>query len=245
MAQLDEEQVAFIRDNPYYGVVTTLETRRLAAHDRRLGGRRRCRQTSGSTRRAAARSRATSSATRGCRSPSSTRATVQWVSVTGTAQLVDEGADAQIDKLAKKYLDADSYPFRKPEEQRVSVPIDARADRGARFRRGVALARVTEPRAGGSRPPARPRLRRLAAPSTPAAGARRPSTSSRLRRSSRTRRPTWRRSTAPAPAASSRRVERLAQDRQVGVLLRQALGAGLPACRRRRVSRRPRPCHPA
>jgi PPOX class probable F420-dependent enzyme len=47
----------------------------------------------------------------------------QWLSVTGTASLVDEGADAQIDKLAKKYLDADSYPFRKPDERRVSVPI--------------------------------------------------------------------------------------------------------------------------
>ena len=44
-----------------------------------------------------------------------------WVK--GTAQLVEEGADAHIDKLAKKYLDKDTYPFRKPGEQRVIVMI--------------------------------------------------------------------------------------------------------------------------
>ncbi|GAA1797924.1 PPOX class F420-dependent oxidoreductase [Luedemannella flava] len=44
-----------------------------------------------------------------------------WVK--GTAELVEEGADAHIDKLAKKYLGKDSYPFRKPGEQRVIVRI--------------------------------------------------------------------------------------------------------------------------
>jgi PPOX class probable F420-dependent enzyme len=47
----------------------------------------------------------------------------QWLSVTGTARLVDEGADAQIDRLARKYLGAEAYPFRKTGEVRVSVPI--------------------------------------------------------------------------------------------------------------------------
>jgi PPOX class probable F420-dependent enzyme len=47
----------------------------------------------------------------------------RWLSVSGTAALVDEGADAQIDRLAKKYIGADSYPFRQPGEQRVSVRI--------------------------------------------------------------------------------------------------------------------------
>ncbi|MGH3136824.1 MAG: PPOX class F420-dependent oxidoreductase [Gaiellaceae bacterium] len=47
----------------------------------------------------------------------------RWLSVSGTATLVDEGADDQIDRLAKKYIDADSYPFRQPGEQRVSVRI--------------------------------------------------------------------------------------------------------------------------
>jgi PPOX class probable F420-dependent enzyme len=47
----------------------------------------------------------------------------RWVSVTGTAELVDEGADEQIDRLAKKYLGRDSYPFRSSEERRVTVRI--------------------------------------------------------------------------------------------------------------------------
>jgi len=42
---------------------------------------------------------------------------------TGKAELSHEGADAHIDKLAKKYLDADSYPFRKEGEVRVIVRI--------------------------------------------------------------------------------------------------------------------------
>lgn len=45
------------------------------------------------------------------------------VSVSGTAALETEGADAVIDGLAKKYLGVDSYPFRQPGEQRITVYI--------------------------------------------------------------------------------------------------------------------------
>lgn len=47
----------------------------------------------------------------------------KWVSVAGPAELTHEGADEHIDKLARKYLGADSYPFRKEGEQRVIVRI--------------------------------------------------------------------------------------------------------------------------
>jgi PPOX class probable F420-dependent enzyme len=47
----------------------------------------------------------------------------KWVSVAGRAELSTEGADAEIDKLAKKYLGKDEYPWRNPEEQRVNVRI--------------------------------------------------------------------------------------------------------------------------
>lgn len=50
----------------------------------------------------------------------------KWVAVDGTAELTTEGADAQIDRLAKKYLGADEYPFRSPDEQRVTVRITPR-----------------------------------------------------------------------------------------------------------------------
>ncbi|RCG29995.1 PPOX class F420-dependent oxidoreductase [Sphaerisporangium album] len=45
------------------------------------------------------------------------------VSVSGTAKFELEGADETIDRLAKKYLGADSYPFRQPGEQRVNVRV--------------------------------------------------------------------------------------------------------------------------
>ena len=48
----------------------------------------------------------------------------KWVAVSGRAELTEDGADAQIDKLAKKYLGQDEYPWRKPTETRVKVLID-------------------------------------------------------------------------------------------------------------------------
>lgn len=45
------------------------------------------------------------------------------VNVRGTAEIVEQGADDHIDKLAKKYLGADSYPWRKEGEERVIVRI--------------------------------------------------------------------------------------------------------------------------
>jgi PPOX class probable F420-dependent enzyme len=47
----------------------------------------------------------------------------KWVAVSGHAELSREGADEQIDKLAKKYLGQDEYPWRSPTETRVSVKI--------------------------------------------------------------------------------------------------------------------------
>jgi PPOX class probable F420-dependent enzyme len=47
----------------------------------------------------------------------------RWISIGGTATLSENGANEQIDRLAKKYKDLDSYPWHKPEETRVSVRI--------------------------------------------------------------------------------------------------------------------------
>jgi PPOX class probable F420-dependent enzyme len=49
----------------------------------------------------------------------------RWLAAGGRAELIDEGADEHIDKLAKKYLGQDGYPFRQPGEQRVIVHIEA------------------------------------------------------------------------------------------------------------------------
>ncbi|MEU6411874.1 PPOX class F420-dependent oxidoreductase [Microbispora sp. NPDC046933] len=47
----------------------------------------------------------------------------RFVSVSGTAKLELEGADAAIDGLAKKYLGVDTYPYRQPGEQRITVRV--------------------------------------------------------------------------------------------------------------------------
>jgi PPOX class probable F420-dependent enzyme len=41
----------------------------------------------------------------------------------GHVEFVEEGADAHIDKLAKKYLGKDHYPWHKADEQRVIVRL--------------------------------------------------------------------------------------------------------------------------
>ena len=46
-----------------------------------------------------------------------------YVAVTGTAEIIEEGALDHIDKLAKKYLDQDKYPYLQDGEQRVIVKV--------------------------------------------------------------------------------------------------------------------------
>lgn len=41
------------------------------------------------------------------------------------AEITEEGADAHIDKMAKKYLGADKYPYRQSGEVRVMFKIQA------------------------------------------------------------------------------------------------------------------------
>lgn len=50
----------------------------------------------------------------------------RWTMVRGTVgERRTDGADADIDALAKKYLGVDSYPFRQDGEQRVTIVVDA------------------------------------------------------------------------------------------------------------------------
>jgi PPOX class probable F420-dependent enzyme len=49
----------------------------------------------------------------------------RYVQIKGrVASVTESGADAHIDALAKKYLDQERYPYRKPEEVRVTFAID-------------------------------------------------------------------------------------------------------------------------
>ena len=46
-----------------------------------------------------------------------------YVAVTGTAEIIEEGAVDHIDKMAKKYLGEDKYPYLQDGEQRVIVKV--------------------------------------------------------------------------------------------------------------------------
>jgi len=47
-----------------------------------------------------------------------------YVEIRGTATGTTEGSDAHIDRLAKKFLGLDDYPFHQPGEQRISYLIE-------------------------------------------------------------------------------------------------------------------------
>ena len=123
MARLSDAQRAFVQDNPFVGTVTTLRADG-SPHSTVVWV-----DTDGDevVRFNTARGRAKERHI--LRDPRVSVAVVdpqdafRWVAITGTAELVDDGADNHIDRLAKKYLGADSYPFRNAAEQRVIVRI--------------------------------------------------------------------------------------------------------------------------
>jgi len=122
VARLSDAQRAFIEDNPFVGTVTTLRADG-SPHSTVVWV-----DTDGdAVRFNTARHRV--KAKHIVRDPRVSVTVIdpqdqfRWVGVTGTAELIDAGADAHIDSLAKKYLGADSYPFRNAEEQRVTIRI--------------------------------------------------------------------------------------------------------------------------
>jgi len=121
MAKLTEQQQEFL-DNPYVGVVTTLREdgspqTTVVWVDREDGlvsfntayGRRKPENLAADQR--------LSLLVLDPNDP------YRWLALDGTAELTTDGSDAQIDRLAKKYLGKDEYPWRTPEEQRVTVRI--------------------------------------------------------------------------------------------------------------------------
>ena len=53
-----------------------------------------------------------------------------YAAIYGKASVTTEGADDQIDKLAKRFLGQDKYPYRQPGEQRLLIKIDVTKIRG-------------------------------------------------------------------------------------------------------------------
>ena len=121
MAELTEDQRKFIADNPFVGTATTLRADG-SPHSTivwvEANG-----DLSFNTARGRAKERHIAQDPRVALLVIDPQNAYKWVAVSGRAELVDEDADDQIDRLAKKYIGKDKYPWRSETEQRVKVRI--------------------------------------------------------------------------------------------------------------------------
>jgi PPOX class probable F420-dependent enzyme len=120
-AELTEEQRAFLRDNAYVGVVTTLRADG-SLHSTVVwidedGG-----DVLFNTVRGRAKQRHLDADPRVSVLVVDPSDPFKWVAVSGTALMTTEGADEHIDKLSRKYLGTD-YPLKRDDEQRIIVRI--------------------------------------------------------------------------------------------------------------------------
>jgi PPOX class probable F420-dependent enzyme len=122
MAKLEEKARKFLEESPYVGVVTTLREDG-SPHSTIVWVDVEGDKVSFNTARGRAKPKHLEHDPRASLLMVDPNNAFRWVAVSGPAELTEEGADAQIDKLAKKYLGKDEYPWRKPEETRVKVLI--------------------------------------------------------------------------------------------------------------------------
>jgi PPOX class probable F420-dependent enzyme len=123
MAKLGEKKRKFLEENPFVGTATTLREDG-SPHSTIVWVDVDDGKVSFNTARGRAKSEHLEKDPRASLLVVDPNDTHKWVSVSGPAQLTETGADAQIDKLAKKYLGKDEYPWRNPAEQRVKVVIE-------------------------------------------------------------------------------------------------------------------------
>ena len=122
MSKLGERERAFLEENPYVGIATTLRDDG-SPHSTVVWVDVTNGTVGFNTARGRAKPRHLERDPRASLLVLDPNNPYKWVAVSGHAELTEEGADQQIDKLAKKYLGKDEYPFRNPQETRVSVRI--------------------------------------------------------------------------------------------------------------------------
>ena len=123
MAKLEEKPRKFLDESPYVGVVTTLREDG-SPHSTIVWVDVEGDRVSFNTARGRAKPKHLEHDPRASLLMVDPNDAFRWVAVSGPAELTEEGADAQIDKLAKKYLGKDEYPWRDPAEQRITVRIE-------------------------------------------------------------------------------------------------------------------------
>jgi PPOX class probable F420-dependent enzyme len=122
VAPLTDRQLAFIRDNPFVGVVTTLRADG-SPHSTVVWVEADETGVSFNTTRGSAKDAHLQSDPRVSVAVVDPADPFRWLSVSGTGTLDDEGANAQIDRLAQKYIGADAYPWHREGVTRVTVRI--------------------------------------------------------------------------------------------------------------------------
>ena len=123
MAALKDDQRRFLDENPYVGVVTTLRQDG-SPHSTIVWVDVEDGKVSFNTARGRAKPNHLERDPRASLLVVDPNNPYKWVAVSGHAELTEDGADAQIDKLAKKYIGKDEYPWRSPTETRVKVLIE-------------------------------------------------------------------------------------------------------------------------
>lgn len=121
-AQLGEKERQFLDENPFVGIVTDLREDG-SPHSTVVWVDVENRSVSFNTARGRLKERNVSHDPRVSLLVVDPANAYKWVAVSGRAELTEEGADRQIDKLAKKYIGKDEYPWRSPDETRVKVLI--------------------------------------------------------------------------------------------------------------------------
>ena len=123
MAELDDRKRKFLEESPFVGTVTTLREDG-SPHSTIVWVDVDDGKVSFNTARGRAKAEHLEKDPRASLLVVDPNNTYKWVAVSGPAEVTESGADAQIDKLAKKYLGKDEYPWRNPAEQRVKVVIE-------------------------------------------------------------------------------------------------------------------------
>jgi PPOX class probable F420-dependent enzyme len=122
MATITEAQQQFL-DNPYVGVVTTLRADG-SPHSTVVWVENREGEISFNTATGRAKEHHLEADPRASLLVVDPDDVYKWVAVSGRVELTREDADPQIDRLAKKYLGKDEYPWRTEAEQRIKVTIE-------------------------------------------------------------------------------------------------------------------------
>ena len=122
-ATLTDEQLRFLADNPFVGVLTTLR-RDGSPHSTVVWVDVEDGVVSFNTEECRAKVRHVDDDPRVSLIVVDPSDPYKWVSISGATDVTTEGAREQIDTLAKKYLGEDEYPWANPDKRRLKVVIE-------------------------------------------------------------------------------------------------------------------------